>query len=554
MKMPRGRILIGALLAIALAQTIPAAPAAAQPEWGRPTTPEESRRLNTTIERLSAQLNVRRETLQAIAKALGVSLRNTSFDRLIQLVADRAQEAAVLRTRLVELESRLRSLPPGAVTLEAQRTLQRAVSAFNDGRLEVAQAEFGHLAVLRQSGSMEALTAWSQAVDAQARIAELRLDFDTAASLRLAAAEQIRRSSVILQWNLSLAAANAYLMRGIYLDDQAAVKRAIATLEDVVLPLVPKAEWPVEWANTQVGLGIAKATLGWTTADRALLESAISILDSGLAGLPRDRDLEQWARAQAALATAHGYLGEASGDLAHLNQAVDSLRTVVATLPKERFPLLRAAAQGQLATMLTLVGGTTNRYAEQEILDSFGEAADFFRAQGMTREWAGMRSGLANALLYLGLSQNSLPRLEQALSIYKEVEPYRPKSAGPLSWAAIQGNIGFVNLELGIRTNDPQRLRDAIGGFTRALEEQTEANGPAEFARTQINMGFAYVRLALAEHDSSHLDTALHHLQAAIPVVRKIRQEALEKYLTDAILQLTDASGKLEPPARAPER
>lgn len=549
-----GHKLVLASFAIVLAQAVPTTPAAAQPAWGRALTPDEGRRLNATIDRLSRQLDVRRETLQAIARALGVNLRDTSFDRLIQLVADRAQEAAVVRTRLAQLEDQLRTLPRGIATMEAQSALQRAIAAFNEGRLEEAQSQFASLAVLRQAGSMEALTAWSQAVDAQARIAELRLDFDTAARLRLAAADQIRRSSVILQWNLSLAAANAYVMRGVYLDDQSALRRAIKTYEEVVIPLVPRGTWPAEWANSQVGLGIAKATLGWTSANGPLLENAIATLEAGLSELPRDRDLDEWARAQGALASAYGYLGERSGDMAHLNKSVEALRNVVNALPKDRPTTLRAAAQGQLGTMLTLVGSVTGRYAEQEILDSFREAAETFRAQGLAREWATMRGGLASALTFLGSSQGSIPRLEEALRIYKEVEPYKPRTAGPLSWAAIQVNIAFVNLEIGSRTDDARRLQEAIGGFKLALEEQTEANGPAEFARTNINMAFAYIRLASLQRNRTHLDTALRHLQAAIPVVRKIGHPALDKYLADTALRLANATKALDGDPRAVPR
>ena len=109
-------------LAIALvctAQLVAPSPVAAQPDWGRPLTPEEGRRLNSTISTLSNQLRVRRATLVSIARALGVSLRTTSFERLIQLVAEKAQEAAALQARLADLERQLESLPASAAVSEA---------------------------------------------------------------------------------------------------------------------------------------------------------------------------------------------------------------------------------------------------------------------------------------------------------------------------------------------------------------------------------------------------------------------------------------------------
>src|SRR5207253_108203 len=113
--------------------------------------------------------------------------------------------------------------------------------------LEDADRELAALEILRRSESEAARAAWSGAVEARARIAELRLDFDSAEELRLAAVREERALSTARQWLLMYDAARSRHQQGDLLGDNAALDRAITLFRDEVLPLVSRTERPHDW-------------------------------------------------------------------------------------------------------------------------------------------------------------------------------------------------------------------------------------------------------------------------------------------------------------------
>jgi tetratricopeptide (TPR) repeat protein len=77
----------------------------------------------------------------------------------------------------------------------------------------------------------------------------------------------------------------------------------------------------LDWARTQVGLGIALRSLGEREADTERLEQAVDAYQQALKELTRERVPLDWATTQLGLGNALASLGERKKERAYFNQA-----------------------------------------------------------------------------------------------------------------------------------------------------------------------------------------------------------------------------------------
>lgn len=477
------------------------------PEWGRPLAPAEGRELRAEIGRLSRRLGVRENTLLAIARLLGANLRNISFPELVQRVQSQAERAAGLQSQIGELRTQIAALTDAAVRGPAEQALARATAAFNEGRLNDADREFAALENLRRSESEAARAAWIDAVEARARIAELRLDYDAAEGLRYAAAREERRLSTERQWHLVMGAANARFDQGNLLGDNAALERAIAIYRNDVLPLALRAERPGDWAVSQNRLGVVLLRLGEREIGLARLEEAIVAFRASQEEHTRERAPYDWAMAQSNLGSALRILGLRGQGRARAEEAAAAFQAALEEFPREQMPSEWATVQNNLGNAL----GEISKYGGGTELLEQAIAAYRLALQERTRdghplEWADTQNNLGVALRNLGARESGTARLEEAVLAYRAAAQELTRERAPLRWATVQHNLATVLWTLAQRQERIVGYEEALAILSSALEERTQERVPLDWADSVVLIAAIRIELAQIKGEARLLD------------------------------------------------
>ena len=275
---------------------------------------------------------------------LGANLRDIDFPRLIQRVQEQAQFAAELQRQIGTLRAQFAALTDVAARGPAEQALTRATAAFNEGRLDDADREFAALEGLRRSGIRDG----ARRVDRRGGIAggraELRLDYDAAEALRLAAAREERNLSIARQWRLVMGAAEARFQQGELRGDGAAFERAILLYREQVLPLAPRSEHSLRWALSERGLCETLAFLGSLDSGSSRLEEAISECRLAVAEPALVADRAEWAATQASLASALYLSGERQVSVARIVEAAAAYRSILSPDIRSAAPVAWAGA------------------------------------------------------------------------------------------------------------------------------------------------------------------------------------------------------------------
>jgi tetratricopeptide (TPR) repeat protein len=146
---------------------------------------------------------------------------------------------------------------------------------------------------------------------------------------------------------------------------------------------------PLEWAKTQVGLGMALYSIGERESGTARLEQAAAAFRAALEENTRERVPLEWARTYTNLGNALLVWGSRESETARLKDAVTAYSAALEENTRERVPLDWATAFGmQGAARMNLAARTKDtevaeRALLQEIaLQQIKEAFDAMRAAG----------------------------------------------------------------------------------------------------------------------------------------------------------------------------
>lgn len=504
---------LAALLATATPALLPAQ--GTLPEWGRPLTPAEGRELRAEIGRLSSRLGVRQNTLVAIARVLGTNLRNVSFAALVERVRSQAGRAAELQAQIGQLRTQIAALSDAAVRDPARQALARATAAFEAGRLDEADREFAALEGLRRSESQAARAAWVDAVEARASIAELRLDYDAAEGLRLTAAREERRLSTARQWRLVMGAALARQEQGELMGGRAPLDRAIMLYRDEALPLAPRDERPLDWADTLNSLGNALRELGRQARDTAILSEAVRAYQAALQEYTRERAPHDWAIVQADLASALGTWGGLERGTARLQQAVSAYRAALTVLREHSRSHWGITQYNLSHTLGTLATREPDRPWLAEAVQALEAALQEVTREQMPREWAMIYNGLGNLLVIHARRTNDAAAFERAAESYALALQELTRERTPVDWTMAMGNLGGALLETGRRQADTTRLTQAVAAYEAALQEQAREGVPLDWGGTMTGLADAIALIAERTGNRGLLDEAERRARSA---------------------------------------
>jgi len=344
MKQPRhlairlaATVLVSMCLGTALQAPVHAQPAAPQDIGVRfGLTPAQARevfaRLNandTLIGELSRETGVQRRTLQAVALQLGARNPTLTPEAFVNLIRAQTADAASMRKTIASQENTIASLDPGGERTQALSILKLAQAAFDEGRLEEAEAQFAKLSFLRQSNLATARSASMLAIDLQAQSAALRGDVESADRILSEKSAEIARQRQVAereQWQTELKRAGIWVDSGYRLGKNEDLLRAIRIYGDSVMPLAPRADVPLDWATTKNNLGDALRILGGRESGTTRLEEAISAFRAALEERTRERAQLDWAETQSNLGSTLSELGERESNTTRLQEAVNAFR------------------------------------------------------------------------------------------------------------------------------------------------------------------------------------------------------------------------------------
>ena len=508
-------------------------PAAAQDAMTRQVaervglTPAQARllfgRLNEfqgEIDELSRSNRIHSRTLRAIALELGARNPNLSRERFVELIRARAGDAARTQGQIDGLKATIVALDPSGERSRAEALLAQARAAFDEGRLEDAEAAFGALSFLRSSELSQARTAWLAAVDLQAQSASLRGDTEGATAVRFAKVAELRRqreASEREEWLTTLAIADDWADRGDRLGDNEALVRSIDYYRELVLPLAPRARAPLQWATTQNNLGIALATLGGRESGTTRLGEAVTAYRLALEEWTRERAPFNWAMTLNNLGSALTRFGERGTGTARLEEAVTVYRQALEERTRERMPANWATTMSNLGVALEMIGERESGSARlEEAVRTYRQALEVHTRERAPLDWAMIQGNLATALVRLGDREAGTARLEEAVAAYRAVLEVRSRERAPLNWALTQNNLGSALLSLGTRESATARFEEAVAAFRYALEERTRARVPLDWAKTQNNLGIALVRLGERESGTARFEEAVTAFRLAL--------------------------------------
>jgi tetratricopeptide (TPR) repeat protein len=145
--------------------------------------------------------------------------------------------------------------------------------------------------------------------------------------------------------------------------DNAALKQSIDTWR-LVLQQRPRDRVPLDWATTQVDLGIALKKLGERESGTEHLEEAVAAYRAALQEYKHDRVPLDWAMTQNNLGNALETLGERESGTEHLEEAVAAYREALEERTRDRVPLDWAMTQNNLGTALGTESLQTPRWRE----------------------------------------------------------------------------------------------------------------------------------------------------------------------------------------------
>jgi tetratricopeptide (TPR) repeat protein len=298
--------------------------------------------------------------------------------------------------------------------------------------------------------------------------------------------------------------------------DLDALQRAIAAYRQA-LKVYTREKTPLEWATTQICLGIALGILGEHESGTESLEAAAAAFREALKEATREKIPHNWAMTQSNLGTALQRFGERESGTERLEAAVAAYREALKEWTRERVPLQWATTQNGLGAALSRLGeresGTERLKAA---VATYREALKEWTRKKVPFYWAATQNNLGNALRTLGEREGGTKHLKAAVAAYRSALKIYTREKVPLQWAMTQSNLGLALQTLGALESGIDQLKAAVAACREALKEYTRQKVPLQWATTQNNLGNALRTLGERESGTERLEAAVAAYREAL--------------------------------------
>jgi tetratricopeptide (TPR) repeat protein len=399
--------------------------------------------------------------------------------------------------------------PPDYFADDLEEFLQRTEELLRSGRDRWKSAERADIALAYADGSLAYgelagdNTALTKAVDAYREVLELRT-----------------RDEAPIDWaGTQVMLGVTLLMLGEREGGTERLEQATAAFSDGLQELT-REKVPLKWAAAQLGFGFSLTALGEQEDGTARLEAAVAAYREALKEFTRETRPLQWAQTQYALGLTLGTWGERESGTARLEEAVVALREASQVVTREMNPLGWAAMQYNLGYALETLGEREQGTMRLEEAVAVFQDALQVMAHAQSPLTARTQRMLAFTLATLGERESSAARLEEAVTAYREaLKGYSPEEA-PLDWSETQSELAVTLGMLGRRESGTARLQEALMTAREALKALTREDAPLQWAEAQNTLGNVLTAIGEREGSTELIESAIKSLRVALTVMQ----------------------------------
>lgn len=394
--------------------------------------------------------------------------------------------------RIADLERRLEALSnEGDAAVAA--LFAEARTALNEGRLQdtdrlLAEAAESDLAVIGRADAeidRRRLRA-GQTIAGRGQVAFVQANYLIAADHFARAAQTLPQVAIEARWQYTMWRGEALKEQTRVFGDPEPLQQAIAAYE-AALVLRPRDRAPLDWARTQLNLGIAFMLQGERGATGALAR-AIAAYEAALTVRTREVDAEGWALTHMNLAIALQILGE-RGAPGAIERAIAAYEAALSVQSRARDADAWALTQMNLAGALRVLGERGAPGALERSVAAYDAALSVITRERRPSHWAATQMSLGGALVRLG-ERGAPGALERAVAAYRAALQVQTRESDPIGWADTMMNLASALAIQGER-GAPGALEQAVAAYEAALTVRTREADPAGWATTQTNLGTA---------------------------------------------------------------
>jgi len=247
---------------------------------------------------------------------------------------------------------------------------------------------------------------------------------------------------------------------------------------------------PLDWAATQVHLGIVLATIGQSRSDSGLLEKSIQAFNNVLEERNQENTPQHWASTQFNLATVLQVLGRQQSDSKLLKQSVDAYTSALTEWTREKTPQQWALTMFNLGITFhihgTLLKG--NRTFQKSVV-AYKNALAELNADRDPLELTITHNNRGAVLQSLGESEENPERLEEAIRSYETALTVCQEQQLPIHLAVmIRANLATSRNELAELKRDSAVAEQVTDDLELILELFNNACHPEclEHCREQL--------------------------------------------------------------------
>jgi ATP-dependent Clp protease adapter protein ClpS len=289
----------------------------------------------------------------------------------------------------------------------------------------------------------------------------------------------------------------------------------------------------LSWTSLDLAIPVNVLLLGpeERAPKRSLMPPWIESCRAALAALSRDEAPQEWAKAQHDLGNALFRLDDRSrgANPTWLEEAVAAHRAALAAYDRGRDPYAWAKAQYDFANAVLALGVRQQDIAMLEeavaachaALDEFNQRAPIERAETQRL--------LGHALGALGAHEVGVARLEEAVAAFRSA--LREHARGPLTeWTSTRNGLGNALLWLGTRAGKADQIEEAVAAVEPVLTDKVRERLPVQWALSAGVQGVALMELAERRRDIGSARTAVAKLGLALAAARDGDDERIDAY------------------------
>ena len=304
---------------------------------------------------------------------------------------------------------------------------------------------------------------------------------------------------------------------------------------------------PLEWAMTQLNLGVALSELSNLDDRVETMRAAMVAYQNALAVYQSRSDGLDSASVQLMMGGTFAAIAKHETGAANLHRAVDSYRAAAKGFDFHYYPASSAEAQRRLGSALWYLGENGGGAEDfEEAITADREALKVYSKRHAPIMWAATQLQIAQCLDRLGWATSNGDYFRQSAELSRQLLDGYPHEDDSVVWPEIQINLGHALIGMGTfnRGSEIEYAQQAVAAFRAALEKLSLEHQAIDWGTAKTDLGNALLVLGekAGGSDTYYQEQAIDALKDALKVYTPERDPiawATAKYdLGDALVQL----------------